>query len=104
MGQFQNVPGPSQDEFNAQTQAIANLMKKVRATDIIAGSTSTVNYPTGYTSENAFVLSKCFTNSADTEKYTSKDVDVALTASGIVITNNLNFNTSVDIILCKTIS
>ena len=29
MGQYQNVPGPSQDEFNAQTQAIANLLTPV---------------------------------------------------------------------------
>ncbi len=29
MGQFQNVPGPSQDEFNAQTQAIANLQNNL---------------------------------------------------------------------------
>ena len=29
MGQFQGVPGPSQDAFDAQTQAIANLNSKI---------------------------------------------------------------------------
>ena len=58
MGQFQNVPGPSQDEFNAQTQAIATLNNKLSG---LVKSTGSISIRTNENGTSAISL--------DTTKY-----------------------------------
>ncbi len=58
MGQFQNVPGPSQDEFNAQTQAIANLSQpQTMLTNVVAGDThNTIGFVIPKTAKTAKIV------------------------------------------------
>lgn len=48
MGQFQNVPGPSQDAFDAQTQAIENLSPSGYSTSGITASSGVSITQGGY--------------------------------------------------------
>lgn len=43
MGQFQGVPGPSQDAFDAQTQAIANLDDRIDTLNSNQAQSPTIN-------------------------------------------------------------
>ena len=61
MGQFQNVPGPSQADFNTLSEQIATLFPKSNITTVsgttdASGNAEGIAYPTGFTKSNCFVI------------------------------------------------
>jgi len=78
-----------------------SLFLEIKCGIVNANSTKNIDYPTGYTNTNSFVVSYCITNTAGDQKYYDPNVLVALIPNNILLTNNTSNNVSMTVVLIK---